>query len=295
MKLSVCIPVYNFDIRELVYDLWKEITEKNLDAEIILIDDASDEKFNILNREIQNKISDFIFLEKNIGRSAIRNLFLNYSKGDYLLFLDCDAKLIHTNFLNDYLQEIQNNNGVEVVYGSFRIDPKYSHTLRNKYSVEREIFYGERSSDFSVFKTVNFIIRRDTFKQFSFNEELLHYGYEDYIFAKKLELNKVRFLAIQNPVIHIDDTPNIIFLAKTEIAIDSLIQLSRNPGNAIFIHNIKVYKMAQKLIKTSLRTLFLVIFKLVQKKIIGNLLSESPSIKYLDFYKLGLLLKKSKG
>ncbi|WP_435525706.1 hypothetical protein [Chryseobacterium indoltheticum] len=46
MKISVCIPVYNFDVRELVYDLKKEIENQNIDAEIILIDDASEESFH---------------------------------------------------------------------------------------------------------------------------------------------------------------------------------------------------------------------------------------------------------
>ena len=47
MKISVCIPVYNFDIRELVNSLSKEITNAELNAEIILIDDASSKDFKI--------------------------------------------------------------------------------------------------------------------------------------------------------------------------------------------------------------------------------------------------------
>jgi glycosyltransferase involved in cell wall biosynthesis len=292
MKLSVCIPVYNFDVRELVFDLKKEIKENHIDAEIILIDDASDEKFNIINQELQNEVKSFVLLEKNIGRSKIRNLFLQYAEGDYLLFLDCDAKIESSDFLSNYLNEITQDHRVEVVYGNFKITPLYSQSLRNKYSAEREIFQGNQSTDFSVFKTVNFVIKKETFKKFPFHEELIHYGYEDYVFAKKMELANVKFSAINNPVIHIDETANDVFLDKTKTAIDSLYQLSQNSENLIYIKDIKVFFMAQKLKKKNLSTLFLLFYSIVEKNLIKNLLSKKPNLKSLDFFKLGLLLRK---
>ena len=77
MKISVCIPVYNFDVRELVNSLSKEITNAELNAEIILIDDASTKDFITINEPLKNVVNQFILLENNIGRSSIRNLFLN--------------------------------------------------------------------------------------------------------------------------------------------------------------------------------------------------------------------------
>ncbi|UFH30597.1 glycosyltransferase [Chryseobacterium sp. C-71] len=292
MKLSVCIPVYNFDVRELVFDLKKEIEENRIDAEIILIDDASDENFKTINRELQNEVKNFILLEKNIGRSKIRNLFLQYAEGDYLLFLDCDAKIENRDFLSNYLNEINQDNRVEVIYGNFKISPLYSQSLRNKYSVEREIFPGNNSTDFAVFKTVNFVIKKEVFRKFPFHEELIHYGYEDYVFAKKMELGNVKFSAINNPVIHIDETANDVFLDKTKTAIDSLYQLSQNSENLIYIKDIKVFFIAQKLKKKNLGTLFLFFYSILEKNLIKNLLSNKPNLRSLDFFKLGLLLRK---
>jgi len=292
MKISVCIPVYNFDVRELVFDLKKEINEKGIDAEIILIDDASEDQFKTINRELLNEVKDFIFLEKNIGRSKIRNLFLKYAEGDYLLFLDCDAKIDSGNFLRNYLDELDKNDGVEVVYGNFKISPLYSDTLRNRYSVEREIFTQSRTDNFSVFKTVNFIIKSETFSKFPFNEELIHYGYEDYVFAKKMELAKVKFSAINNPVIHIDETANDVFLDKTRTAIDSLYQLSLNPENLVYIKDIKVFSTAQKLKKKNVASFFLFFYNILERKIIKNLLSGKPNLRNLDFFKLGMLLRR---
>lgn len=295
MKISICIPVYNFDVRELVYDLKREIASHSIDAEIILIDDGSDEGFKQINNELNNQVGQFIFLEKNIGRSRIRNLFLKHTKGDYLLFLDCDVQIDHSDFLKNYLQEITSNREVDVVYGNFRIDPSYSKTLRNRYSVEREIFSGERTSNFSVFKTVNFIIKREAFIKFPFDETLIHYGYEDYVFAKKMELNNVTFSGINNPVIHVDDTSNDVFLAKTEIAMNSLFQLSQNEENEKYIKDIKVFNVVRKIRKLGFSKFFLVLYeRFIKKNILKNLLSDNPQIKNLDIYKLASLLKKMK-
>lgn len=292
MKISVCIPVYNFDVRELVYDLKREIASHSIDAEIILIDDGSDEGFKQINNELNNQVSQFILLEKNIGRSRIRNLFLKHTKGDYLLFLDCDVKIDNTDFLKNYLQEITQNREAEVIYGNFKIDSSYSKTLRNRYSVEREIFSGDKTSDFSVFKTVNFIIQRETFQKFLFDETLIHYGYEDYVFAKKMELNDVKFSALNNPVIHVDDTSNEVFLAKTETAMNSLFQLSQNAENEKYIKDIKVFSIAKKMKNLGFNKLFVVLYeRFIKNMILKNLLSENPKIKYLDIYKLALLLK----
>lgn len=291
MKLSVCIPVYNFDIRELVYSLHKQISEQNLPAEIIIIDDASDNEFKTLNSEIQNITSQFIQLEKNIGRSKIRNLFLQFSKGEYLLFLDCDAQIIADDFLKIYLKTIQENPNLEVIYGSFRVLPQFSKTLRNRYSVAREIFLEESSKDFSVFKTVNFVIKKSVFETFNFNENLNKYGYEDYLFSQLLEDKKIRFTAIQNPVFHYDNTSNQVFLEKIKISLQSLLQLSKDRNTLSYIQKTKIYKTASFIKQFRLTKPFLAIFSLLEKKIEENLLSEHPAIQLLDVYKLGHFLR----
>lgn len=294
MKISVCIPVYNFDVRELVYNLKKEIKDQSIDAEIILIDDASDGNFIEINNELQDQVEQFVFLQKNIGRSRIRNLFLKHTKGDYLLFLDCDVQIDNKYFLANYLKEIAKDRGVEVMYGNFKIDPAYSQTLRNRYSVDKEIFSVERSSDLELLKTVNFIIKREVFEKFPFNENLKNYGYEDFVFAKTLEFAKMKFLAIQNPVIHFDDTSNESFLSKTKTAIDSLFQLSQDPGNEKFIKDIKVYNVAKKIVYLKMRSVFLFIYNFMENRIMKNLRSKNPNLKYFDVYKLALILRKMK-
>ncbi len=102
MILSICIPVYQFYVENLVSELRNQIQLENMDVEIILIDDASDENFRQKNRYLEGV--NYIQLEKNYGRSKIRNLFLEFAKGDYLLFLDCDGKVSSPDFLKNYIE-----------------------------------------------------------------------------------------------------------------------------------------------------------------------------------------------
>ena len=62
MKLSICIPVYNFDVNGLVTELSSQIISAHLDAEIILIDDASSVDFIKINKNLEATVSQFIFL-----------------------------------------------------------------------------------------------------------------------------------------------------------------------------------------------------------------------------------------
>jgi len=48
--LSVLIPAYNYNICQLVNELHSESIALHVDFEIIVIDDASDEKFREMNR-----------------------------------------------------------------------------------------------------------------------------------------------------------------------------------------------------------------------------------------------------
>jgi len=227
MKLSICIPVYNFDMNPLVESLKNQIDKDNLGAEIILIDDASDSEFVEKNKTLESKTSRFIFLEKNIGRSKIRNLFLNYTQSEFLLFLDCDVKMIHQDFIKNYFSEIEKNPETNVFYGGFVVDENQKN-LRNYYSRKREISTDFGSSDFDTFKTVNFVVKRSVFEKFPFNENLTQYGYEDYVFAKTLEQNSVDYLFMNNPVLHLDDSDNADYLQKTELGMKSLYQLSQD-------------------------------------------------------------------
>lgn len=293
MKLSVCIPVYNVEVDHLVSSLHDEIKKKRIQAEIILIDDASDEIFRQKNKILLKQVRHFIFLEKNIGRARIRNLFLQYATGDFLLFLDCDVTLPAENFLQNYVDIQKEYSDYEVFYGSFRVNAVSGNTLRNLYSKQREIFYADKSNDFAVFKTVNFMIRKSLFERIHFNENLKQYGYEDYLFGQMLKENQTKFLAFQNPVIHADSSSAENFLKKTKTAVATLYSLRKDPNYAEYVKDIRLCRWAEKMENFWGRPLFLGFYKIFGKLMEKNLLSENPRLIFLDFFKLNELLKQN--
>lgn len=69
--LSILIPIYNYNIFNLVETVYKQSLECNIIFEIICLDDASNILF-IPNQEINRfKNTSYTLLKKNIGRSAI--------------------------------------------------------------------------------------------------------------------------------------------------------------------------------------------------------------------------------
>jgi len=299
MKISVCIPVYNFDVRELVYDLKKEIENHSIDAEIILIDDGSDDNFKQINNELNNQVSQFILLEKNIGRSRIRNLFLDYSKTEYLLFLDCDGKIISPNFLKNYVDFIDENSNVAVIYGGREVAEKPSsekHVLRWKFAVERENLPLEKRKikPYLSFQTNNFLIQKNVFESIKFNSDLRKYGYEDLVFSMDLKSAKIPVIHIDNSIYNNDVEEGSIYLRKVNESVESLLLMLNNQELRSKLFEIKLVKVYESVRKKRLKFPVLILFSFFEKRLKKNLLSENPNLRFLDLYKLGLMLRKSK-
>lgn len=299
MKLSICIPVYNFDVRELVFDLKKEIESHAVESEIILIDDASKEEFKRVNQVLTEDVSHFIFLEENIGRSRIRNLFLDYSTGEYLLFLDCDGKITHENFLLQYIQCIQQNTETQVVYGGRKVledVPGKEYYLRWKFAVERENLPLEqrRKKSYLSFQTNNFVIKKEILQKVLFNPDFRQYGYEDLLFAMDLKYDNIKIDHIDNPILNNDLEKNEIYLHKVEESVGSLSAMIRDKNLRSKLSEVKLVKIYYKLDKMPFKTVFSGLFRIGERYVKKKLLKGNINLRYLDFYKLGLLIRKMK-
>src|ERR1700730_17126310 len=124
--LTICIPVYNYNIRKLADELSSQAFGNKTEIEILVIDDGSDKQYNV--QSLSGPEIRIIKLEKNIGRARVRNLFHQYSRFENLLFLDCDSAIVDSEFLKKYIDCI--HNGYSVLCGG-RV---YPHTKpgRNK-------------------------------------------------------------------------------------------------------------------------------------------------------------------
>ena len=226
--LSVCIPVYDSDISELVSSLLNQIKELDSKIEICIIDDASPNP----KSDISSINHPSVFYYKNtdnVGRSKIRNQFASLTNYTYLLFLDGDSRISRPDFLQSYCTLLKAN-PIEVLCGASVYQtskPNRSRYLRWKYSTIRESkSIKERLKNPNLgFKTNNFIIHREIFKCVQFDESLVGYGHEDSLFGFQLNKLKIRIEHIDNPVLnfHIDD--NVTFLKKTKEGVRNLKQV----------------------------------------------------------------------
>ena len=127
--LSILIPVYNFNVTSLIGELLNQAEKLNIQFEIICFDDKSKSKFLHANDNLRNLENvNYKILKENIGRSKIRNLLASESKYEYLLFLDCDIKISNPDFLENYINQISNN---DVIIGGLEYE-SFDNTDKNK-------------------------------------------------------------------------------------------------------------------------------------------------------------------
>ena len=93
MKISLLIPVFDYDIVALVHSMKNALGKVPEFCEILIGDDGSSAEYKEKYRSLEGDGVRVISSEKNIGRAAIRNKLALEAKGDYLLFIDADAML----------------------------------------------------------------------------------------------------------------------------------------------------------------------------------------------------------
>ncbi len=284
--ISICIPIYNFNVTKLVETLIHQGKELQHPFEIICIDDHSSDYFKKINAYVEtNENIQFFSLKKNIGRSKIRNMFIDISKFDKMLFIDCDCSISSDLFLKNYM-DISN---CDVIYGGrkhHQIKPKKSsERLRWRYGVKVE----DQSFDFRLinpyhsFRSNNFLIKKSVFKAIKFDESFNGYGHEDTLLALELQKNNIKIHQIDNPVYHEGLEKNTDFLLKTRSAIRNLSKIESKNYN---ISSLKLINTYLKIKKLNLDKFLLLISKNGMIIIEKQLMSSWPSLRLFNLYKL---------
>ena len=291
--LSICIPVYNFDVRALVNDLHRQAEKVLADFEILLMDDASRENYRILNREckqLDNVV--WIELEENVGRSRIRNLLAGKARFSQLIFMDCDSACPDDHYIDRYTPHLDQEG---VVYGgrTYReVTPRDSTLLHWTFGREREAKPASVRSKKpnASFMTNNFMIAKAVFQKVEFNEEIHTYGHEDTLFGFELFKKGITIQHTDNPLVHLDLQITEDFITKTETAIDNLVKIYRISGsNPDLRKSVRLLQSWHRLRIMRLDRLFCILFQHQRKRILRNLHSNNPSLFMLDMFKLGTL------
>jgi glycosyltransferase involved in cell wall biosynthesis len=293
--LSVCIPVYNTDIRKLVAELSKQAVADNLDAEIRVYDDRSHIDYRRENRSVAG-LERVIYneLQRNLGRAAIRNKLAQESEGSAILFMDGDMSVVNPDFLKQYY-DLHRNNSVIVGGISYPEElPGVSYALRWKYGCKRESIPADQRQiyPYRSFMTGNVLIPKSLLMDNPFDEQIVGYGHEDTKFGYQLRKMRYPIIHIDNPLQHDGLETSREFLFKTKVGIENLVALWRRLNYVEdFAGTVKLLKTSCKFNIVGLRGLTLLIFISFRRRIEGNLHSSNPSLRLFDFYKLGLALQ----
>ncbi len=297
--LSILIPVYNFDIRNLVNDLNNQCTHLNIPFEIVCLDDGSQRKYKVKNREIISlEMVVYEELSQNLGRSKIRNELGKRASFEYLIFMDCDSKVVSKNYIKNYIEYIKpvdNNNTAPVfdklLYGGRCYSPfppqNQDHLFHWTFGIHREQSSAKKRLEkpYHSFMTNNFFIPKKIFLEIPFDESLTQYGHEDTLFGMELRSNNISIVHIDNPLEHIGLEETEVFLGKSKKAIENLKVLYEKESGI----ETKLLNVFSSLRKFKFTWLFGKVFNIIEPLLIRNFRSKKPNLKQFDFYKLGYL------
>ncbi len=290
--LSILIPIYNFDVRPLVRDLYAQMQAIPQASEILLIDDASTPTFQELNKALVDlKGVRYELLEENIGRSKIRNRLAQRAAFEYLLYMDCDSEVVKEDYLIRYIEAIQEGT---ILYGG-RVyaerppaDAMYRlHWMVGKAREEHSADKRSRQA-YHSFMTNNYLIPREIQLQFPFEERIRQYGHEDTLFGLQLQKAKIPIVHLDNPLVHIGLEDAATFLKKSRAAIENLVFLAQEYPEM----QTKLLRTAKQFKKWKLDGIYRkFIYKTRQGAWQQKLSSPSPDLTLFDLWKLGVLLE----
>ena len=292
MKISLLIPVYDYDIVALVHSMKSALGKVPELCEILIGDDGSSAEFRKKYRSLEGDGVKVISSKKNIGRASIRNKLALEAKGDFLLFIDADVMLPGTAeaYILKWLPMIAVSRvlcGGKLYHESPPGDP--DKLLRWKYGKKKEqLKAAERNKHpHASFSTFNVLIDKSVFSKIRFNEELKQYGHEDTLMGYQLKKAGIDIFHIDNGLMHEGLESNKEFLNKTKLGIENLSKLFDNvTDKKTFSETVKILRVYNRLKFLRLTRILAGIFIRYRDRMEIRLDSSNISLRLFSFYKI---------
>lgn len=288
--LSVLIPVYNYNITELVTTIHKEAVALGIRFEIQILEDGS--TLYTEHNQVLSNLENVYYNNNttNLGRTATRQSLAKHANYNRLLFLDADVLPVEKNFLTIFLKQDDTYN--LVIGGTKYLDeyPDSNYSLRWKFGRERETKTAEERQKAPYLSIISscLYIDKETFLQVN-DDYKDAYGMDIY-FSYKLKKEQFSVLHIDNPVYHLGLETNSIFLPKSFRAIDTLLSLEKT--EKIPKDYSKLQRTYFKLKGMGLVTPISLFLQKLQPLFEKNLKGPQPKLLYFDLYRLSYYLKQ---
>jgi len=292
--LSICIPVYNYYIAELVKSLHNEAETLSIAYEILLSDNASEAHFRKENSLLASLPNVFYFQsEVNLERAGNRNFLFKSARYPYILFMDCDSKVSKNDYIRDFLPYCVPGiicSGGRIYDAAKPTDAKLM--IHWKVGRCRESHPAEVRSKHpnNSFMSCNFLIDKKLFDIVKFDERLSGYCNEDTLFGIELKKKGITITHINNPLYHLGLEKAEVYLSKIEEGLRNYHKINFLYNNdPQFIESVKILRVEKKIKKLHLVKYFRRLFLVTRKVMYKNLTGKHPGLFVYDLYKLGYL------
>ncbi|NRA93993.1 MAG: glycosyltransferase family 2 protein [Psychroserpens sp.] len=291
--ISVLIPVYNYNIVDLVGQIHKQLELCNRPFEIICFDDRSESNNTIVNKGISDlDHTKYVVSKINLGRTQARQELAKAASYDWLLFLDADVLPKKNTYIEDYLE--LTNKDLDAVYGGFAYYdtvPSSEFSLRWTYGKTHEQISANQRNQrpYKVIISANFMIRKSLFLELNANIEQKGYGYDNY-FGGLLKEKGAKVFHIDNEVYHLGIETNSSYLRKKEQAAETLLHLYRT--KELQNHQNDLLRLFSRSKRIGLNYLFSLLYKAFKSGLQKNLLSANPSMIMFQLYRICYLCHK---
>lgn len=294
MKISLLIPVLDYDIVALVHSMRSALGKVPELLEILIGDDGSSPEYRDKYLSLEGNGVRVVRAEKNIGRASIRNRLALEANGDLLLFIDADTMVPKTAevFLQKYLEHAGQ---ADVISGGILYhdsppgDP--DKLLRWKYGRMKEQRKAQErnKNPHAGFSTFNVLIDKTVFSKIRFNEELKQYGHEDTLMGYQLKKAGFKIMHIDNGLIHDGLESNREFLTKTKLGIENLSKLyDKVTDKKAFSETVVMLRIYNRLRILKLTRVFAGVFIRYRDRMEIRLDSSKISLRLFGFYKVSM-------
>ncbi len=170
INVSVIIPTRNreTELKTCLKELEKQTRKPN---QILVISESdSKEKFNVESTEIE---FNYLYFDKRIGPSALRNIGIQKSSGEIIVFLDDDA-IPHPDFIEHILQPFEDPQ-VGIIRGNVKTTNSISKHFAPHYNL------GEQFIEISprLMLLCCMAVRRNILEELGGFNEAIPYGHEE--------------------------------------------------------------------------------------------------------------------